>query len=755
MQDSLMTHILAIGAPILLVAGNALAQSTSSPELTEIVVTATKRAENIQDIPVSVSVESGAAMLERGQSSLLDYAAYMPGFNVSNAGTPGLSSVQLRGISSQAGTAAVGTYIDDTPLGSSSAWATGSLTALDLLPYDLDRLEVLRGPQGTLYGAGAMGGLVKYVMKSPSTTQSEATVGAELTDTDGAGRLGYTYSARVSEPLLDNVLGVSLSLFDKQAPGWMTNLATGQRDTNDTSRYGGRAAILWTPTQNLTVKLSAMASNINAEDSAIRQFTTTQVTPNTGSALIVSPQAPLPAGTENVQFLTPYQQRLQYYSATVDWNVGSVDLISASSYSSQRSFISEDYTQQLGGILGEIGGMGPGLANITNPFGLDKLTQEFRVVSQKGQPVDWMLGVFTTHENSTNTQTLNAFNLNGTPMAALSPPNNPVFYSALPEIYDEYAAFGDVTVKVTDQINLNAGARYAHNDQDWNNTVTPGPLVNESGFFHVGTHEGVFTWMAGAEYHFAADNMLYVRAASGYRPGGPNTPLPGVPSSYGPDSLINYELGLKSTFLDHRAQVDVALFRIDWKNIQLTASNAESYTFNANGGTATSQGVEFAGTYRPIDALTLGFNEAYTDAHLTSVIPQASYLLTGYQLPLVPKESFSVTVDYQWNLSAGWSAHLGGAYRYVGAEWLSIVESSSPVSTPSVRAPSYSVVDLNASVRNDHLTFKAYVRNLANNDAITAVSFEGLINNGVTGNQQLFSSYLQPRTVGLGVDYHF
>ncbi len=415
------------------------------------------------------------------------------------------------------------------------------------------------------------------------------------------------------------------------------------------------------------------------------------------------------------------------------------------------------FTEQLGGLLGYIGGTGPGIANADYDFGLDKLTQEFRVVSQKGQTVDWMLGAFTTHESSTNSQFGNAYNPNGTPMAGLLPPDG-FFYAALPEIYDEYAAFGDMTVKITDQWSLDAGARYAHNDQDWNAVSAPGPLVNEFGSFHVGTHEGVFTWMAGAEYHFAPDNMLYLRAATGYRPGGPNSPIKGVPPADSSDSLINYELGLKSTFLDHRAQIDMALFRIDWKDIQLTATNAQNLSFDANGGRATSQGIEFAGTYRPVDPLTLGLNAAYTDAHLTSVIPQASYLLTGYQLPLVPKVSFSVTADYQWTLTGDWTAHAGGAYRYVGPEWLGIVESSSPVSTPAVQAPSYSVVDLNASVRNDHFTFKAYVRNLANRDALTGPSNFNqtlVVANGTTGNEQVFTSYLEPRTVGLGVDYRF
>jgi outer membrane receptor protein involved in Fe transport len=728
----------------------------AQPTLAEVVVTATKRSENVQDVPVSVSVQSGQTLLDRGQSQLADYASYIPGFIVSNEGSPGLTAVTLRGISTITSTSAVGTYLDDTPVGASSGWVNASTTMLDLLPYDLDRLEVLMGPQGTLYGAGAMGGLIKYVMKAPSTTEYEATVGAEGFSIDGGGTLGFGVSGRVSLPVISNVLGVSLSVFDRHSPGWMTNLGTDQNHTNDAEQWGGRIAVQWTPTDTLSVKLSAMQSTINSHDVGLKQFTTSSPVANTGTALLINPEKPLPDGTENVSFLAPYNQRLSYYSATVDWNAGPFDVISATSWSSQRSANNADETQQIGPLLGYVGGSGPGIAEFIGDFGLDKWTQEFRLVSPQGKTVDWLFGVFYTYEASTNSQYGEAFNFNRTPMAGLPAPVG-FFDAALPEKYDEYAAFGDVTWNVTDKLSVTGGGRYAKNDQDWNTTVAPGPLVNEVGLFHVGTHEGVGTWMADVEYHFVPDTMGYLRAASGYRPGGPNSPIAGIPQIIGSDSLVNYEVGFKSTFLDKRAVIDMALFHIDWKNMQLIATTENGdLSYGANGGKAVSQGIEFAGTYSPVEGLVLGVNYAYTDSHLTSVIPQASYLETGYQLAGVPKQSFSVTANYEWPLTPTWKASVGGGYRYIGEEYLSVVESASPASTPSVLQPGYSVVDLNAHIRNEHLTIKAYVKNLTNNDALTAVSENGgVVINGLTGNKEVITSYLQPRTVGVGVDYRF
>jgi len=734
------------------------ATANNDPMLTEIVVTANKRAENLQDVAASVSVANGEQLIQRGQTQLADYAAYMPGFNVGSNGSPGLTSVSLRGISSNTSTTAIGTYLDDTPIGSSSGWAGGANTLLDMLPYDLDRIEVLRGPQGTLYGAGAMGGLIKYVLKAPSTTEVEANVGADVSTIDGAGNAGYSVRARVNVPAISEVLGVSLSVFDKKTPGFMTNVYTDERHTNRVSQYGARLAALWTPLSSLSVKLTAVTQNIEANDLAVKEFANGTKVPNADGALILAPTAPLPTFTENYAFLQPYNQRINYFSATVDWMPGPFEVVSATSWSSQRSYYLIDTTPLYGPYLPLFGG-GPGLTNYVSFFGLDKFTQEFRLVSPKGKTIEWMLGVFDTHENSTGSNSDEVFNLNYTPVSgALAYPPG-LFYDNQPETFDERAVFGNLTWNLTDAFSITGGARYAKNDQDINFYVAPGPFVSETGLIHIGTHEGAFSWMGSAEYHLDKDSMVYARVATGYRPGGPNSPIPGIPTTYGVDSLINYELGLKSTFLDKKALVDFAVYYIDWKNIQLIAVNNVDLSYLANGGKAVTQGLELTSEYSPIRGLTLGLNAAYTDAHLTSVIPSASYLLTGYQLPNVPKESASLTADYDWSLNSRWTAEIGGAYRYVGKQWLSLVESASPASSPTVQAAGYSVFDLNASVRNEHVSYKLYVRNLANNLAITGPGGPAaqnlVLTNSATGIPQITTSFLQPRTIGLGVDYTF
>lgn len=748
-------HRVLIGGPLaltLICATQAAFAADSEPALAEVVVTANKRTENAQDVPASVSVQTGEALISRGQTQLADYAAYVPGFDVASGGSPGQASVSLRGISTSANGAAVGTYLDDAPMGASSAWVNASASILDVLPYDLDRLEVLRGPQGTLYGEGSMGGLIKYVLKTPSTQQLEANVGGEINTIDGADRLGYAVRARVNAPLIADKLGVSLSLADKQSPGYMTNSYTGQQHTNETRQYGARLATLWTPNADLSIKLTALTQQITVDDLAVRQFgSSTQVTTRDG-AFVYAPTEPLPDLTASFGFPGPYSERINFYSATLEWHVGPFDVVSATSWSSQRSVTGVDFTQILGTILDQVGGTAPGVSNFTTHFGLNKFTQEFRLVSPQGGRIEWLVGAFDTHENSFNNQAIDAFDFNYQPTAPAPPPG--LFRFSVPEVFDERAVFGDISFKPASAWKLTGGLRYAHNDQDFD-VYQDGVLASVTGHGHLGSREGVFTWMGATEYHFTDDTMAYVRAASGYRPGGPNTPIEGIPPTFDADTLINYELGLKSTFLDRRARVDVAVYRIDWSKVQLVAV-ANNLGYFANGGKAVSQGLELATQYSPVQGLTLGLNAAYTDAHLTRVTPATTYLLTGYQLPGAPKSSFALTADYDWSLTSRWAARVGGAFRHVSNQWLAIVESESPSSSPTVQAPAYSFLDLNAGLRDEHFNFTLYARNVTNSRAITAASLQGLVvTNSATGNSQINTSFLQPLTIGIGVDYAF
>jgi iron complex outermembrane recepter protein len=718
--------------------------------LDEIIVTATKRTENLQDIPLPVSVETSAQLVAAGYTNLVDYASNIPSLNVGSLGTPGQSQVSMRGISSTSAVSAIGVYVDDVPMGSSNGWANGSTTLLDMMPYDLDRIEALRGPQGTLYGEGAMGGIIKYVLKTPSTTQFEANVGAETSTIDGARELGYTVRARVNMPVISDVLGVSVSVFDKVTPGFMYNEYTGEQNTNRDQEYGGRVAALWTPSSTVSVKITGLTQEIQANNTYSAQFAGYKTISAPGGPLELTPTDRLPASTENIAFLSPFTQHLNFSSATVNWNAAPFDVTSSTSYSSQRSTHILDESPTIGAILGSLGAAGPGLATFNGEFGLNKFSQEIRLSSRQGTTFDWLAGVFYTQEQSFNNQAYTAYNYDFQP---IPPYPMQLYYAAIPSTFKESAAFGNLTWRPIDDFDVTVGGRYAHSLQAFNDYVYPTGAFGLPGYTHAAFDENVFTWLATAEYHFDKNTMMYVRAATGYRPGGLQA-VAGA-QTYNSDSLINYELGLKSTFLDGKIRTNLAAFRIDWKDIQLNAITPENINYIANGGRAVSQGFEIETLYSPIHELTLGINAAYTDAELKSVIANADYLMTGYQLPFVPKETVSVTADYEWPLIGRWTARVGGAYRYTGWQYLGTVESaSSPASFPTVRIPGYSVTDLHSSIQEDHLTFSFYVHNLANSRALTGAGFTPTTNS-LTGAQAVNITDLQPRTLGLGVDYAF
>jgi iron complex outermembrane recepter protein len=728
--------------------------------LEEVIVTATKRAESVQDVPATVSVEKGDQLVEQGFTSLADYAEKVPGLNVVNSGTPGQNAVSIRGISSNTSTSAVGTYLDDTPIGSSSGWARGSATLLDMLPYDVERIEVLHGPQGTLYGEGSMGGLIKYVLKTASTTEFEGNLGADLLTIDGAGKSGYALRARVNLPLISDVLGVSLSAFNQVTPGYVTNVYPGAsaRDTNETRQYGERVAVLWQPASNLSVKLTALEQVIEADDAGLRQFSSVAPVPNAPGAVIVSPTNPLPDLTESVAFPSRYDQHLYYTATTVDWNPGPVDFVSATSWSRQNSYTQFDLTPFFGSLLPYAGGTAAGLVQAADPFGLDKFTQELRALSPTGGTIEWLGGLFYTNERSKNAFYYNVLTSAYQPDPAFPSPGG-LFNSTYPGSFHEYAAYGNLTWNVTQALSFTGGARYARNGQNVQFTTLTGPFypTPSPNYVPIGSSDNVTTWMADAKYRFTPDVMAYFRVATGYRPGGPNSPLPGIPLTVGSDSLTNYELGIKSTLLERRVQLNFDVYHIDWKNIQLTAVSPADLSFLANGGKAVSNGVEFESEYTPFRGLTLGLNGAYTDAHLTSLAPETSYLLTGYQLPNVPKANVAASVEYEWPLSGPWTAHVGGNYQYVSQQWLSQVEAPSAATIAAIQAPGYSLYNLNASAGTDHLTFRAYVRNLTNSRALVSNGITGhtVETDAVTGASQVLAGFLQPRTVGVGVDYKF
>jgi iron complex outermembrane receptor protein len=701
---------------------------SQSSTLETIIVTAEKRSEDIQNVPISIGVVDEAQIENMHATQLSDIAPYIPGFTVIDGGSPGQAMLGIRGISPLSAGSTVATYIDETPLGTSSNYGAGSTDVLDLLPYDFQSVEVLRGPQGTLYGASALGGVLRYVSKPPDLDTASWRAGADIFTQEGASDLGYGERLEFSTPIVPGQLALSASIARQNSPGYTDNVRLGEKDQDDFWQQAAHATLLWKANDDFSVKFSAIQSRIDTQSSS-------------ATALDPATLKPLYGDLKDDNYVPePYRKDIDYFNATVNWNVGWADFVSSTNYEDATAHSQLDATLVYGVAFPLFGLPAPGISAVTYDLQLYKTTQEFRLVSKPDDHIEWLLGAFYTNEDSKQNQAASALTLDYVPIAGL----DPLAVVGLPSTYKEYAGFGDFTYKFTPMFDITAGARYAHNKQTFSE-ITSGALEglgNTSG----NSSEDVFTYSLSPRLHLSSDSMLYARVASGYQPGGPNLALPGVPASVDASTLTNYEVGLKSLLDDHRLSLDISVFDIEWDKIQVSANNGV-VAYLANGGTARSRGVEFSSIYMPVPGLRLGFNGAYTDAVLTEDVPSIGGL-DGDRLPSIPKWAASATADYSFPLSGGWNGRVGGGIRYVGDSMSALAHS--PTALPQ---DSYTAIDLNGDVSNDHWTFRVFIKNLTDKRVYTNLT--ALTDAGTGQIDGVKGVPLQPRTVGVGFDVKF
>lgn len=714
--------------------GMALAQPVEPTQTEEgdgaqqIVVTAQKREEILQDVPISISVVGGEQLRESGATQLVDFGNYVPGFQVDSQGTPGQTTLSLRGIAPVGPSQTVGIYLDDTPIGSSSIYARSVAFALDLLPYDIQRIEILRGPQGTLYGASSIGGLLKYVTTSPDLQKSTGRAGVEVFDIAHGENLGYAVQGLVSVPLIPGQLAVSASGAYRNSPGYVDNVQTGARDHNDYEQFGGRFSLLWQPTDRFSARLSALYQEIDSDN----------------NALVVEDLATgrrIGNGFATNNFIAePFNRKMEYYSATLNYDLGFATATSATSYSKSEVVQVQDASRVFGILFPLLtgGAIPAGITPFSIELDLKKFTQEVRLTSPSSDRFEWLLGAFYTHEKSGNRQVVNSLTMAGAPIAPL----DPLAIASLPSKFREYAVFGNATIKFGEQFDVTGGVRYAHNKQRFRQISSGAvvPTADEPG----SSSEGVFTFSISPQFHVNEDTMIYGRVASGYRPGGPNTVLPGVPPTVDSDTLTSYELGIKSN-VSRSLAVELAAFTLDWKDIQLNRT-VEGVNYLANAGSARSRGLEGSIIWRPVPALRLGFNGAYIDAKLSSDSPVGVIGLDGDRLPNIPRWSGSATADYSFDVGAN-RARIGLGVRHTGGR-ISEVESN----PDSVPAKAYTAVDLNGEFTlTNQLTVRAYIRNLLDSNG----DVTRFLNTAATGPYQFSVTPLQPRTIGLAAEFSF
>jgi outer membrane receptor protein involved in Fe transport len=328
-----------------------------------------------------------------------------------------------------------------------------------------------------------------------------------------------------------------------------------------------------------------------------------------------------------------------------------------------------------------------------------------------------------------------------------------------PSSYKEYAEFADVTYHATDKLDVQVGGRYAKNKQtstmQLNIDAPVQPVFGPTSVTSAPSQEGSSTWLFTPSYHVTPDLLGYFRLATGYRPGGPNTGVPNVNKTFGSDSVVNYELGLKGYVVPRQLSVDLSVFEIDWKDIQLQDTDAVSQlTFLTNGGKARSRGIETAVRWSAWTGFTLDGNATYTDAVLTQDLPAVAGATalsgrSGDRLPFTARFTGSVSAQQNFALTDHWDAFIGATYTYVAERLSAFKTNSVAASRPRFSLPGYSLFDLRAGADYDkHWHLDLYARNLANKFGVIAATNR----NGSAAPNAVFT---QPRTFGLTAAYDF
>jgi outer membrane receptor protein involved in Fe transport len=761
------TLALAASVPALAQEATATTAADAAKEavtLDKVMVTANKRAENIREVATSVTVLSEQQLENMNSTQLSDYASYVPGLQLQSSGTPGQTQVSMRGVAAMSPGSTVGTYVDESPVGSNNLYQQATLYTLDLLPYDVERVEVLRGPQGTLYGAGAMGGLIKYTLNKPDPGQREFRFGAGVSSAKGASDPGWNYRFGANLPLVEDRLALRATYSKNDIPGYVDNLVDGREDINEGEQTSGRIALRWQG-DGSSVQFSAMRQEIDSDNNAA-----IALDPVTGEAN---------NGLGNYVYVDePFQKDLDYYSLAVDWDFGFADFVSATSYTDASTLFNQDLTLFYGPLLEDAGL--PGTSYLRQNLDMEQFTQEFRLQSKSGERLEWLLGAFYDKEEGDNHQFIPLNQMDGTP---LPPPFDSIFgvlgQVSIPSTYEEAALFGNASYKFNDWFKLGAGVRFARNDQDFVQTSS-GPLIR-NGTFPNSSSEDVFTWSITPQFQVNPDTMVYAKAATGYQPGGPNVVSPGLPPAVDSSMLTSYELGLKTGFDDNRVLLDLVAYQIDWEDIQV-ASQVNGVSGLVNGGEATSRGLEASVQWRPVDGLMLGLNGAYNDSEIDEDFPTITVFqpvpnlgtiqadvntgLKGDRMPYVPDLTWSLTADYYLPLSNGWGANFGGGWRWVdertnGTTNRTVYYLVDPPVGEILREvveplviDSYGALDLYAAFSNEHWSVRAYMKNVTDERGYSSMG-DVTDQVGDNGTHHLRAVPIQPRMFGLELDYRF
>ncbi len=771
--------------------GAACAQAATAPAsqsgtgIPEIVITAEKRSSTVEKTAISITAVTGKELQSRGVTNFSTLAAGTPGVSMKTNG-PGQTEFEMRGMTSSGGNSpTVGFYLDDIPL-TAPASAQNGKVVIDPTLFDLDHVEILRGPQGTLYGSSSMGGTVKLVSAKPKLDRQEAAGEVVASGTDGGG-FNHAVNLMENMPLIKDELGLRLVASEAGTSGWIDRVVVGNFPPSTTTTQPGdtrgnvlgspvladhkgsnaeqtgsvRATLLWKPNDRLTVTPSFFY----------------QSTRQDGPSDYDSVPGTL-AHYQPFNISEPYSDWIAIGALSVNYHFDGFDVTSATSYWKRRSHMTQDNSENLPACPGGFcvttdsasyygpSGTGPIAAVETDPS--DQFSEELRASSTGSGPFKWLVGGYFSDFHSNWELTTDVPNA-----AAFGSPTRSIFQLSQPVAITQEALFGESTYSPITALHITGGLRVYHY-QSVLDMVTSGfgsPTGDDQAITqHVVQNSTGVNPKVDISYDLTHNAMVYVSAARGFRPGGGNQPLPSsgpspiaapmyaalvglgytngvAPKSYRPDHLWSYEIGEKAKFFEGRLKINSSFYYEKWQDIQLEELPF-GYPLFDNVNSADIYGTEIEAQARPTENFTFGGAFGYTHATLADT---THGFVAGQRLPDVPKVSGSAFASYVYHLNERFDVVGRVDDTYMG-DRVGLGTENGLINSTQSPLPEYNLVNLRLTLNaTSGWSLALFANNLTNKHAyLEDVAQLGLPNasyNRVATNQ--------PETIGVDLNVKF
>ncbi|MFZ6863337.1 TonB-dependent receptor [Undibacterium sp. Ji67W] len=722
----------------------------------EVVITAQKRTERLQNAPLSVTALDAEKIEKMGIESVADVARMTPGLNVVSSG-PGQNILVMRGISSSAGTAGtVGYYLDDIPIAASSNASLLSLRGvIDPSVFDIDQVEVLRGPQGTLYGSSSMGGTVKYLTKQPNFRQFQFNGSATVSETKGGG-MNWGSNAMLNIPLVDNKIAFRLAAFERHQDGFIDRyqidpnnylgaLTSGskQESANSEKTTGVRAIVSFKLEDQLTI-----TSSIFNQRTFLAAPFQIDIPPGSTSSLMQARLVPEPS-----------TQVSTLANISIRKGFDQFELLSSTSYYDRNVEIDEDSSKVLYYFYSPKPQTYVYPSVMKGDYVNREFTQEFRFTSDFKGPWHIIGGAYYHHVNAplaSSIPTPDGYN------TAFGTHIDTFFVGSREATVSETALFEETSYEITPQLTARVGLRSFRVNQTFIQQTNGAFVGNVPTTVQGSSSDSGLNPKFNLGWQVNKDMLLYATASKGYRPGGPNNPAPAAvcgsevaslnlsPSSlvkFAPDTVWNYELGTKSSWLNDKLFLNGSVYYIKWNQVQQQIVLQCGFNITANFGSATSKGVELEAVYHPVREWNFRLAGNFTQAELGNDVPGTN-AKKGDQLVDVPRWTMSASAEYSSLMPNGVPGYARLDYSYTGT-----TNSLYDRVSPFYQRPAFGMFNLrlgeNQLPGNSHWGWAFFVDNLTNKIGETGLPVA--ISADLPTTRRL--GIVRPRTIGLTLKY--